>query len=63
MRIGKIGVCNKAETAFKENAFMALDEAYKTGVRYFNTAPSYGKGEQVQLCYGFVWIIQVLKRY
>ena len=25
--------------------FSVLDEAYKMGVRYFDTAPSYGKGE------------------
>lgn len=36
---------NKSEEAFKNNAFSVLDEAYKLGVRYFDTAPSYGKGE------------------
>ena len=36
---------NKSEEAFKDNAFSVLDEAYKLGVRYFDTAPSYGKGE------------------
>jgi aryl-alcohol dehydrogenase-like predicted oxidoreductase len=32
--------------AFRENAFSVLDFAYKKGLRYFDTAPSYGKGEQ-----------------
>ena len=36
---------DKSEEAFKNNAFSVLDEAYKLGVRYFDTAPSYGKGE------------------
>ncbi len=36
---------DKSEEAFKNNAFLVLDEAYKLGVRYFDTAPSYGKGE------------------
>lgn len=36
---------DKSEEAFKKNAFSVLDEAYKLGVRYFDTAPSYGKGE------------------
>lgn len=36
---------DKTEKAFKENAFSVLDEAYKHGIRYFDTAPSYGKGE------------------
>lgn len=36
---------DKSETAFKQNTFSVLDEAYKLGVRYFDTAPSYGKGE------------------
>lgn len=36
---------DKSEEAFKENAFSVLNEAYKLGVRYFDTAPSYGKGE------------------
>ena len=34
-----------SEEAFKNNAFSVLNEAYKLGVRYFDTAPSYGKGE------------------
>lgn len=37
---------NKSEEAFKDNAFSILDFAYKKGVQYFDTAPSYGKGEQ-----------------
>ncbi len=36
---------DKSEEAFKNNAFSVLDEAYRLGVRYFDTAPSYGKGE------------------
>lgn len=36
---------DKSEEAFKNNTFTVLDEAYKLGVRYFDTAPSYGKGE------------------
>jgi aryl-alcohol dehydrogenase-like predicted oxidoreductase len=29
-----------------ENAFSVLNFAYKHGIRYFDTAPSYGKGEE-----------------
>ncbi|MFB9057462.1 aldo/keto reductase [Mariniflexile ostreae] len=36
---------DKSKEAFRENAFAVLDEAYKLGIRYFDTAPSYGKGE------------------
>lgn len=36
---------DKSKSAFKQNTFSVLDEAYKLGVRYFDTAPSYGKGE------------------
>ncbi|MFS4483708.1 aldo/keto reductase [Hyunsoonleella sp. 2307UL5-6] len=36
---------DKSEIAFKQNTFSVLDEAYNLGVRYFDTAPSYGKGE------------------
>lgn len=36
---------DKSEEAFKKNAFSVLNEAYNLGVRYFDTAPSYGKGE------------------
>lgn len=36
---------DKSEMAFKQNTFSVLDEAYNLGVRYFDTAPSYGKGE------------------
>ncbi len=36
---------DKSKQAFKQNAFLVLDEAYKHGIRYFDTAPSYGKGE------------------
>jgi len=36
---------DRSEDAFKKNAFSVLNEAYKLGIRYFDTAPSYGKGE------------------
>ena len=36
---------DKSKEAFKRNAFSVLNEAYTLGVRYFDTAPSYGKGE------------------
>lgn len=36
---------DKSEHAFRENAFKVLDFAYENGVRFFDTAPSYGKGE------------------
>lgn len=36
---------DKSEEAFKQNAFAVLDDAYSKGVRFFDTAPSYGKGE------------------
>ncbi|MBU2946856.1 aldo/keto reductase [Zobellia uliginosa] len=36
---------DKREVAFRANAFKVLDAAYEKGVRYFDTAPSYGKGE------------------
>lgn len=36
---------DKSETAFKQNALTVLDAAYLFGIRYFDTAPSYGKGE------------------
>ena len=39
-------ILNKSMEAFKENAFSVLNFAYKHGIRYFDTAPSYGKGEQ-----------------
>ena len=37
---------NKSLEAFTENAFSVLNFAYEQGIRYFDTAPSYGKGEQ-----------------
>ena len=37
---------DKSEVAFMANAFKVLDAAYENGVRYFDTAPSYGKGEE-----------------
>lgn len=36
---------DKSEKAFKANSLSVLDEAYTLGIRYFDTAPSYGKGE------------------
>ncbi|WP_298237766.1 aldo/keto reductase [uncultured Algibacter sp.] len=36
---------DKTEVAFKQNTLSVLDEAYTLGIRYFDTAPSYGKGE------------------
>lgn len=36
---------DKSEVAFKQNTFNVLDFAYQKGIRYFDTAPSYGKGE------------------
>lgn len=36
---------DKSEQAFYQNAIKVLDEAYTNGVRFFDTAPSYGKGE------------------
>ena len=35
----------QSETVFKANAMQVLDDAYRFGVRYFDVAPSYGKGE------------------
>tara|TARA_B100000809_G_scaffold248804_1_gene279286 strand:- start:683 stop:1621 length:939 start_codon:yes stop_codon:yes gene_type:complete len=40
---------DKSKTAFKRNAFEVMDCAYKNGIRYFDTAPSYGLGEQFLL--------------
>jgi aryl-alcohol dehydrogenase-like predicted oxidoreductase len=37
---------DKSQEAFMENAFSVLNFAYKHGIRYFDTAPSYGKGEE-----------------
>lgn len=37
---------DKSQEAFSENAFSVLNFAYKHGIRYFDTAPSYGKGEE-----------------
>ena len=36
---------NKSEKAFKRNAFELMDLAYNKGIVHFDTAPSYGKGE------------------
>ncbi|AWW32036.1 aldo/keto reductase [Echinicola strongylocentroti] len=40
---------DKSEEAFYKNAFDVLDEAYRSGIRYFDTAASYGKGESFLL--------------
>ena len=45
INIGIKTLIDKSEEAFKDNTFSVLDEAYRIGVRYFDTAPSYGKGE------------------
>ncbi|WP_289040962.1 aldo/keto reductase [uncultured Zobellia sp.] len=37
---------DKSLVAFRANAFKVLDAAYEKGVQYFDTAPSYGKGEE-----------------
>ncbi|MFT5964669.1 MAG: aryl-alcohol dehydrogenase-like predicted oxidoreductase [Flavobacterium sp.] len=37
---------DKSQEAFMENAFSVLNFAYQHGIRYFDTAPSYGKGEE-----------------
>lgn len=36
---------DKSEKAFKKNAFEMLNISYDLGIHYFDTAPSYGKGE------------------
>jgi len=36
---------DKSEEAFRQNAIHVLDESYANGIRFFDTAPSYGKGE------------------
>ncbi|WP_066221732.1 aldo/keto reductase [Formosa haliotis] len=36
----------QSEAVFEANAMQVLDEAYTLGLRYFDTAPSYGKGER-----------------
>lgn len=36
---------DKSEEAFYRETLRVLDEAYRLGVRYFDTAASYGKGE------------------
>ena len=39
-------ISDKSIKAFEENASSVLNFAYEQGIRYFDTAPSYGKGEQ-----------------
>lgn len=36
---------DKSYESFEQNAYEMLDFAYEKGIRYFDTAPSYGKGE------------------
>ncbi|MBP1839246.1 aldo/keto reductase [Formosa algae] len=36
----------QTQEVFQANAMQVLDDAYRFGVRYFDVAPSYGKGEQ-----------------
>ena len=40
---------DKSIEAYRENAFKVMDYAYKNGIRHFDTAASYGKGEQFLL--------------
>ncbi|MCK0131716.1 aldo/keto reductase [Flavobacteriaceae bacterium F08102] len=40
---------DKSQKAFETNAFAMLDEAYTLGIRFFDTAPSYGMGEKYLL--------------
>lgn len=40
---------DKSEKSFRDNAFEVLNFAYQHGIRHFDTAPSYGKGEQFLL--------------
>lgn len=40
---------DKSIEAYKSNAMKVMDYAYEHGVRYFDTAASYGKGEQFLL--------------
>lgn len=40
---------DKSIEAYRSNAMEVMDYAYKHGVRYFDTAASYGKGEQFLL--------------
>ncbi|MDO3694835.1 aldo/keto reductase [Wenyingzhuangia sp. chi5] len=37
---------DKSQEAFRKNGKEMLETAYQLGIRYFDTAPSYGKGEQ-----------------
>ena len=37
---------NKSADYYRKNAFNMLDFAYHQGIRHFDTAPSYGKGEE-----------------
>lgn len=37
---------DKSIEYYRENAFKVLDFAYSQGIRHFDTAPSYGKGEE-----------------
>ena len=37
---------DKSADSYQKNAFNILDFAYHQGIRHFDTAPSYGKGEE-----------------
>lgn len=45
INLRKIADSNKSEANYKKNALDLLDHAYRKGLRDFDTAPSYGKGE------------------
>ncbi|WP_186756524.1 aldo/keto reductase [Echinicola salinicaeni] len=40
---------DKSAEAFQRKTMEVLDEAYEQGIRYFDTAPSYGRGEEFLL--------------
>ncbi|WP_215222759.1 aldo/keto reductase [Echinicola shivajiensis] len=40
---------DKSAEAFQRKTMEVLDEAYQQGIRYFDTAPSYGRGEEFLL--------------
>ncbi|MEE9407338.1 MAG: aldo/keto reductase [Polaribacter sp.] len=40
---------NSNLTSFRKHSFSVLDETYKLGVRYFDTAPGYGLAEELVL--------------
>ncbi|MFY9241653.1 MAG: aldo/keto reductase [Polaribacter sp.] len=40
---------NSDLTSFKKNSFLVLEDAYNSGIRYFDTAPGYGLAEELVL--------------